>query len=172
VSVLADQRVRVATVVALAVVLVDQLTKAIVDHAMELHQSIDLAPFFALTYVRNTGAAFGVLGAMPASVRLPVFFVVTVVALGAIISTLRRTPADRHWLVAALGAIVGGAIGNLVCRIRFGEVIDFLDAHWGTAHWPAFNVADSAITVGVVIVLLEGLREPSSAPAHETSSVR
>jgi signal peptidase II len=167
-SVLADQRVRVATVVALAIVLVDQVTKAIVDHSMALHQSIDLAPFFALTYVRNSGAAFGVLGAMPASIRLPVFFVVTIVALGAIVSTLRRTPADRRWLVAALGAIVGGAIGNLICRLRYGEVIDFLDAHWGTAHWPAFNVADSAITVGVAIVLLQGLREPSSAPVRET----
>jgi signal peptidase II len=98
--------------------------------------------------------------------------IVTIVALGAIVSTLRRTPADRRWLVAALGAIVGGAIGNLICRLRYGEVIDFLDAHWGTAHWPAFNVADSAITVGVAIVLLHGLREPSSAPARETSSVR
>src|SRR5512132_1612495 len=105
-SVLADQRVRVATVVALAVVLVDQVTKAIVEGSMELHQSIELAPFFALTYVRNTGAAFGVLGAMPASIRLPVFLIVTIVALGAIVSTLRRTPADRRWLVAALGAIV------------------------------------------------------------------
>jgi signal peptidase II len=119
--------------------------------------------------VRNTGAAFGVLGAMPASIRLPIFLIVTMVALGAIISTLRRTPADRRWLVGALGAIVGGALGNLICRLRYGEVIDFLDAHWGAAHWPAFNVADSAITVGVAIVLLQGLREPSSAPVRETT---
>ena len=167
--VLADQRVRVATVVALAIVIVDQVTKGIVEHSMELHQSIDLAPFFALTYVRNTGAAFGVLGAMPASIRLPVFLIVTIVALGAIVSTLRRTPADRRWLVAALGAIVGGALGNLICRLRYGEVIDFLDAHWGTAHWPAFNVADSAITVGVAVVLLQGLREPSSGPVRKTT---
>lgn len=168
-SVLADQRVRIATAVAIAIVIVDQVTKAIVQHAMQLHQSIELAPFFALTYVRNTGAAFGVLGAMPASVRLPIFLVVTLVALGAIVSTLRQTPADRQWLVAALGAIVGGAVGNLICRLRYGEVIDFLDAHWGTAHWPAFNVADSAITVGVAIVLVQGLREPSSAPVRETT---
>ena len=165
-----DQRVRVATVVALAVVVLDQITKAIVEHTMQLHQSIDLTPFFALTYVRNTGAAFGILGAMPASVRLPLFLVVTIVALGVIISTLRKTPADRRWLVGAFGAIVGGAIGNLICRVRYGEVIDFLDAHWGDAHWPAFNVADSAITIGVAIVLLQGLLEPSSAAARDAAT--
>jgi signal peptidase II len=163
----ADQRVRIAAFVALAVVVLDQLTKAIVEHTMQLHQSIDLTPFFALTYVRNTGAAFGILGAMPASLRLPLFLVVTLVALGVIVSTLRKTPADRRWLVGAFGAILGGAIGNLICRVRYGEVIDFLDAHWGDAHWPAFNVADSAITIGVAIVLLEGLLEPSRTPAQD-----
>jgi len=166
-SLLADQRVRVATCVALAIIVLDQVTKAIVEQTMQLHQSIELTPFVALTYVRNTGAAFGVLGAMPASIRLPLFLVVTIVALGVIVSTLRRTPADRRWLLGSLGAIVGGAIGNLICRIRYGEVIDFLDAHWGDAHWPAFNVADSAITVGVAIVLLQGLLEPSGAPVRD-----
>ena len=166
----ADQRLRVAALVAVAVVVLDQVTKAIVERSMQLHQSIDLTPFFALTYVRNTGAAFGVLGAMPASVRLPLFLVVTLVALGVIVTTLRKTPADRRWLVGAFGAIVGGAIGNLICRVRYGEVIDFLDAHWGDAHWPAFNVADSAITVGVAIVLLQGLLEPSRTPARDAAT--
>jgi signal peptidase II len=169
-SLAADQRVRVAALVALAVVVLDQLTKAIVEHSMQLHQSIELTPFFALTYVRNRGAAFGILGAMPASFRLPLFLVVTIVALGVIVSTLRKTPADRRWLVGAFGAIVGGAIGNLICRVRYGEVIDFLDAHWGDAHWPAFNVADSAITVGVAIVLIQGLLEPSRAPAEDAAT--
>ena len=166
----ADQRLRVASCVAVAVVVLDQVTKAIVERSMQLHQSIDLTPFFALTYVRNTGAAFGILGAMPASFRLPLFLVVTLVALGVIVSTLRKTPADRRWLVGAFGAIVGGAIGNLICRVRYGEVIDFLDAHWGDAHWPAFNIADSAITVGVAIVLLQGLLEPSRTPAQDAAT--
>ena len=65
-----------------------------------------------------------------------------------------RTPADQRWRVAALGAVLGGAIGNLLDRVRYGEVVDFLDLHWGELHWPAFNVADAAITVGVAIVLL------------------
>ena len=164
-SVLADQRMRVMAAVAAVIVIVDQVTKAIIERSMELHQSIDLLPFFALTYVRNTGAAFGVLGAMPASIRLPLFFVVTLVALGTIVSTLRRTPPDRRWLVGALGAIVGGAIGNLICRVRYGEVIDFLDAHWGDLHWPAFNVADSAITVGAAILILESFRHRDESRA-------
>ena len=79
---------------------------------------------------------------------------VTVVASAAVVSYLRRTPADQRWRVAALGAVLGGAIGNLLDRVRYGEVVDFLDLHWGELHWPAFNVADAAITVGVAIVLL------------------
>jgi signal peptidase II len=154
-----DSRLRLAALVAIAILVVDQVTKAIVDQTMVLHQTIPLLPVFSLTYVRNTGAAFGVLGAAPASVRLPLFLLVTVAAAWALVSMLRRARPGQRVLVAALGAILGGAAGNFVCRVRYGEVIDFLDAHWGDLHWPAFNVADSAITVGVVIVLLVGLRE-------------
>ena len=158
-SVAADPRFRLAALVALAVVVVDQLTKAVVARSMELHETIPLAPFFSLTYVRNTGAAFGVLGAAPAAVRLPLFLLVTVAAAWALVSMLRRARAGQRALVASLGAILGGAAGNFVCRLRYGEVIDFLDAHWGDLHWPAFNVADSAITVGVLLVLLASVRE-------------
>jgi len=154
-----DSRLRLAALVAIAVLVLDQVTKAVVDQTMVLHQTIPLLPVFSLTYVRNTGAAFGVLGAAPASVRLPLFLLVTVAAAWALVSMLRRAQPGQRVLVAALGAILGGAAGNFVCRVRYGEVIDFLDAHWGDLHWPAFNVADSAITVGVVIVLLVGLRE-------------
>ena len=153
---ISDGRLGLAAAVAAAVVVVDQATKAVVAHAMTLHQSIDVLPFFALTYLRNTGAAFGVLAAAPASVRLPLFFGVTVVAVAALVSFVRRTPPGARALVAALGAVLGGALGNLVCRLRFGEVIDFLDLHWGDLHWPPFNVADSAITIGVAIVLIHG----------------
>jgi signal peptidase II len=159
--VISDGRLRLAAAVAAAVVVVDQASKAVVAHAMTLHQSIDVLPFFALTYLRNTGAAFGVLAAAPASVRLPLFFGVTVVAVAALVSFVRRTPPGARALVAALGAVLGGALGNLVCRLRFGEVIDFLDLHWGDLPWPPFNVADSAITIGVAIVLIRGLWQES-----------
>ena len=158
-SVPADPRFRLAALVALAVVVVDQVTKAIVERSMGLHETIPLAPFFSLTYVRNTGAAFGVLGAAPASIRLPLFLLVTLAATWALVSMLRHANPGQRTLVAALGAILGGAAGNFICRVRYGEVIDFLDAHWGDLHWPAFNVADSAITVGVVFVLLSSMRE-------------
>lgn len=160
-----DARVRLASIVAAAVLVADQATKAIVQTAMALHESIDLLPVLALTYVRNTGAAFGVLAAVPPGIRLPLFLVVTIVAVGALVSFLRRTPPDQRWLVGALGGILGGALGNLICRVRYGEVIDFIDVHWGALHWPAFNVADSAITVGVAIVLLHGLRHGDEAEA-------
>jgi signal peptidase II len=156
-----NPRYRLAGLVALAVVIVDQLTKAVVDAAMVPGQSIPLLPFFALSYVRNTGAAFGLFAAVPAGLRVPAFLVVTAVALVALVSFERHTPVDRPVTVAALGGILGGAVGNLICRMRYGSVIDFADLHWGTLHWPAFNVADSAITVGAAIVLLAGLRDGS-----------
>jgi signal peptidase II len=154
-----DSRVRLAALVGAAVLVADQVTKAIVERAMVLHETIPLLPVFSLTYVRNTGAAFGVFGAAPAGIRLPLFLLVTVAAAWALISMLRRARPGQRLLVGALGAILGGAAGNFICRVRYGEVIDFLDAHWGALHWPAFNVADSAITVGVLIVLLTSLRE-------------
>jgi signal peptidase II len=154
-----DSRVRLAALVGAAVLVTDQVTKAIVERAMVLHETIPLLPVFSLTYVRNTGAAFGVFGAAPAGIRLPLFLLVTVAAAWALISMLRRARPGQRLLVGALGAILGGAAGNFICRVRYGEVIDFLDAHWGALHWPAFNVADSAITVGVLIVLLTSLRE-------------
>ncbi|HYR95459.1 MAG TPA: signal peptidase II [Candidatus Binatus sp.] len=164
---LADSRLRLAGLVAGAVVVADQATKALIELTMYPQQTIDVAPFFALSYVRNTGAAFGVLAAAPAGIRLPLFFAVTLAAVGALVSFLRRTPPDERWLVGALGAVLGGALGNLVCRIRYGEVIDFLDVHWGALHWPAFNIADAAITVGVAVVMLHGLRaQRSASPAR------
>jgi len=153
-----DPRLRQALLVAVIVVVVDQITKGIVERTMTLYQSIPILPFFALTYVRNTGAAFGMLSGAPAGLRMPLFVLVTVVAIWALMSYLRGAPAHRRMLVWALGGILGGAVGNFICRARYGEVVDFFHLHWGDWSWPMFNVADSAITVGVVIVLLESLR--------------
>ena len=119
---------------------------------------IDLTSFLALTYVRNRGAAFSALADAPSTLRVPLFLGVTVLAVGVLLSYLRETPPERRGLIAAFGAILGGAVGNLICRIRAGEVIDFLLLHWHDWQWPVFNVADSAITVGVAVLLLQSLR--------------
>ena len=160
---LTDPRLRLAVLVASVVVVLDQLTKAIVVAAIPLHHQIDLTSFLALTYVRNRGAAFSALAEAPASVRVPLFVVVTLIAVGVLLSYLRDTPPERRGLIAAFGAILGGAIGNLICRLRAGEVIDFVLLHWNGWQWPVFNVADSAITVGVAVLLLQSLRGGAAA---------
>lgn len=153
-----DTRLRQALLVALVVLAVDQITKAIVERTMALHETIPILPGFSLTYVRNTGAAFGILSGAPPSLRVPLFLLVTAVAIWALVSYLRATPAHRRVLVWALGGILGGAVGNFICRMRYGDVVDFFHLHWGAWSWPMFNVADSAISVGVAIVLVESLR--------------
>jgi signal peptidase II len=164
-----DRRIRLAVVAALTVLVLDQVTKAIVARTMTVYESIPLLPFFSLTYVRNTGAAFGLLGELPSTVRLPLFVAVTVGAVWALVSYLREVRPNESLIALALGGILGGAAGNLVCRLRFHEVVDFLHLHYGGFDWPMFNVADSAITVGVAIVLLHSLRaaRPGATAATE-----
>jgi len=139
----------------LAVILiVDQLTKWIIDRTMPLHYSIPVIDgFLSLTYIRNTGAAFGIFADSHAAFRLPFLIVVSLVAIGFILTMLRRLPQQEKGLITALSLILGGAIGNLIDRIVYGEVIDFLDFYMGKYHWPAFNVADSCITMGVSITV-------------------
>lgn len=151
--------------VAVTVVLLDQWTKVLVHERMTLHESIPIIEdFFSLTYVRNTGAAFGILaGKLSASLRVPFFLITSGLAVGLLIWFLRQVPANRPGIVAACGGVLGGALGNMIDRFRLGEVIDFLDVYVGAYHWPTFNVADSAITVGVILLCFDSLRsEPAS----------
>ncbi len=138
-----------------AVVLVDQLTKLEVMQSMYLHQSIPILPgFFNLTYIRNPGAAFGFMAGAGPAFRVVFFALTSLFALGVLGTILMRLP-DSDWMGQySIAAILGGAIGNLLDRVRYGEVIDFLDVYIGSAHWPAFNVADAAITVGVAFLIL------------------
>ena len=148
-----------------AIVVVDQLTKAIVDLTMPLHHSIPIIDgFFDLTYIRNTGAAFGVLAGRHESFRLPFLVGVSILAIGIILVMLKRLRAGETGLTTALAFILGGAVGNLIDRIVHGEVIDFLDVHWSGYHWPAFNVADSGITIGVAITLFYLITAKSDDP--------
>jgi signal peptidase II len=150
---LSSKSTRIVFLVAV-IVAFDQLTKFIVDRSMPLHHSIPIIEgFFSLTYVRNTGAAFGIFAGSAELFRRPFLILVSVVAIGFIVVMLKRLRDSEKWLVTALAFILGGAIGNLIDRVLYGEVIDFLDCFWGSYHWPAFNVADSFITVGVTITL-------------------
>ena len=147
------------------IVIVDQLTKAIVDRTMSLHDSISLIPgFFNFTYIRNTGAAFGIFSGAHEVFRLPFLIGVSILAIGFIVVMLKRLRLGETGLATALAFILGGAIGNLIDRIVYGEVIDFLDVYWSNYHWPAFNVADSFITIGVTITLFYLIRSKGDDP--------
>ena len=136
------------------IIVLDQLTKIIVDRTMPLHHSIPIVDgFFSLTYVRNTGAAFGIFAGSHEVFRLPFLIGVSILAIGFILVMLKRLRDDATGLVTALTFILAGAIGNLIDRVLHGEVIDFLDVYYSNYHWPAFNLADSFITVGVTITL-------------------
>jgi len=149
---------RVFTLTAALGLLLDQLSKIYIDRTFVLYQSLPVIEnFFHITYLRNPGAAFGILA--DNSIRLPFFISISVIAAAGILWYLRRIPAGDRWQRLALGLIFSGAVGNLIDRVRLGEVIDFLDVHWYQYHWPAFNLADSAICVGVGIILLCSVRE-------------
>lgn len=142
---------------AAAVVALDQATKHwILASFTYVGETRPVIPgLFHLTYLRNPGAAFSFLADKPEAFRIPFFLTVTAVALVAILVVVWKLPAGRPWMLAALGLVFAGAVGNLIDRVRWGEVVDFLDVFWRTHHWPPFNVADSAITVGMAILLGE-----------------
>jgi len=147
------------------VVALDQATKLLVDRLMELHESRRVIDgFLRLTYVRNRGAAFGILSDADLPFQAGVFSVLSLAALAAIALYAWRLPVESRLPKAALALIMGGAVGNLIDRMRLGYVIDFVDAHLGQYHWPAFNVADSAITIGVVLLVLDMLWHPQPSP--------
>lgn len=153
---------RLAFVLSGAVVVADQVTKYLVHSRMSLLDSVEVIPGFAnLTYLRNTGAAFGFLAGNPSGLRVAFFIAVSVVAVGCVLYLIKHLRADQTGFLVSLSLILSGAVGNLIDRIRLGEVIDFIDLYWGHFHWPAFNVADSAITIGVFLLFLQMLRKKS-----------
>lgn len=142
------------------IVLIDQIAKYFVHAKMPLHSSIPVIDgFFSLTYIRNPGAAFGFLATAPPAFRAVFFIAVTVAAVLLIVYYVRRYGSEEPQFLIPLSLIMGGALGNLIDRVRFGDVIDFLDVYIGTHHWPAFNVADSAISVGAILLVYEMLRK-------------
>jgi signal peptidase II len=156
--------VTAAAITALVVLVLDQLTKAWALQALMPGRTVPVIDgFFSLTLVTNPGLAFGMLSTTPAGWR----WVVALLSIGALtvlaVVGLRMLPGGGRLTPLALGLIFGGAVGNLIDRGRFGAVVDFLDFYWRSYHWPAFNAADSAITVGVALLALRLLTAPSSS---------
>lgn len=147
-------RTRLLLIVAPLLLIVDQLSKLYIDRNFFLGESVSVfTNFFHITYIRNKGAAFGILSGSPW--RVPFFVTIAIVAAGAILWYLYTTRPDQKLLQISLVMIFSGAIGNVIDRVRLAEVIDFIDVHWYQHHWPAFNIADSAITVGVGLMIVD-----------------
>jgi len=138
----------------LLAVILDQASKLVIAGSMRLYESIEIIPFFKLTYVHNTGAAFSFLSEAGGWQRW--FFAGLALAISAGIAVwLTRLQKHETLLAVALALVLGGAVGNLIDRLAYGYVIDFLDVYYESWHWPAFNIADSAITLGVMLMLAE-----------------
>jgi len=179
------RRLILAGVVGILLVL-DQFSKLAVRNSFSLGESVRvLGDFFRLTYIHNPGGAFGITFGHP----LVYFLASSIIAVFIVIS-LYRHPDIRHWSVWALALILAGALGNLIDRVFLGEVVDFLDCEFFDIHlppfsfwfihfpgysmtrWPVFNVADSAVTVGIVLLLLSGWLDPSAASSSSSCSVK
>ena len=135
----------------------DQVTKTLIVKNFHYGERLVMIPgFFDLTHVRNPGGAFSFFATLPSTPRMAFFIGTTLVAITLLIVFLWRHEASARLSPLALGIIMGGAVGNLIDRLVYGEVIDFLEFHlWGGYTWPTFNLADSAIVIGVVILTIE-----------------
>ena len=150
-----------------AIVALDQVTKAMALARLSLGVPVSLVDnLLALTLVLNPGLAFGLLGGLPQAWRWVVAAVSVVALIVLVRVALRVLPAGGRMGAIAIGLVFGGAVGNLIDRARFGAVVDFVDVHWRGWHWPAFNVADSAISIGVVLLAVCLIGERSDRPAR------
>lgn len=136
------------------VLLLDQITKLYIVSRFSLYESVTIIEdFFHITYIRNPGAAFGIFAGSAAAFRIPFFLTISFIAVAGMLFFYKTV--TESLLRIAISLIMGGALGNMIDRARLGEVIDFIDIHWYNNHWPAFNVADSAITIGVGLLILD-----------------
>ncbi|MGA7827246.1 MAG: signal peptidase II [Geobacteraceae bacterium] len=146
------------TTIAIPLIVLDQATKLIINRTLALHSVIPVIPnFFDIVHARNQGAAFGVL--RDSSIRLPFLIGVSLLAAVVIVIVFRKLRPDQKLSAWGLSMVLSGALGNLIDRVRLGEVIDFLSVHWHEHYWPAFNIADSAICIGVGLLALDMILE-------------
>lgn len=153
----------------LVVIVVDQLTKFYFEDALNLYQRIEVIPgYFSWTLAYNTGAAFSFL-ADEAGWQRWLFALIAIVVSGVLVVWLRRLRADETWVAVALALVLGGALGNLYDRVVLGHVVDFILVHWQNRwYFPAFNLADSAITIGAVMLALDMFKgQKSGEPVHD-----
>ena len=145
---------KVFLVIWTGVLVLDQVSKAAVSATLKMYEIRPIIHgLLNLTRVHNTGAAFGLLAGQPSILRTLFFLGVSLLAMGVVLWMLFRLPPDQKVELVALSLIFGGALGNVIDRARLGEVIDFIDVYYRSYHWPAFNVADSATTIGVMLLL-------------------
>lgn len=143
-------------IVAATVVVLDQITKAMIRPALALHESREVIPgFLDLTRVHNTGAAFGMLNSVEFPFKTLVLSLVAAIALGGVAWYAATVPLTDRLARIGIAGVLGGAIGNLIDRLRIGHVVDFIDLHAFGWHWPTFNVADSGITAGAALLILD-----------------
>lgn len=156
---------RVVGAAAVAVLVLDVLTKVAIERAFRLGEGVWLVDgILKIEHVRNPGVAFGMFGDLAWRWRFP-FFLLTLAAATWLLWSLWDQAARTPWGRIALGMIAGGAVGNLIDRVRYGEVVDFIDVWIGRFHWPTFNVADSAICVGTGLLLLVLWRAGKESPS-------
>jgi signal peptidase II len=140
------------------VIALDQLSKAAIERALGLYESIVVLPVFEITRLHNTGAAFSFLAGAAGWQRW-LFTALAIIVSVALLLWLKRIDRSATALASAVALILGGALGNVIDRLRLGHVIDFIHVHWGDHYFPAFNVADSAITIGAALLLLDAWLE-------------
>lgn len=150
--------------VSVVVLILDQCTKLLADAMLTLHQPVVLLPFLALRKVYNYGAAFSFLGDASGWQRW-FFIILALVVMAILVAWLYRLPSDNTRARVALVLILGGAAGNVIDRLMYGYVIDFIDVFYGSWHWPTFNIADSAISVGAFLLLVDAFLEHKKAEA-------
>lgn len=145
--------------VSVVVIVLDQVSKYWITQSFQYGDSLAVTSFFNLVLIYNTGAAFSLLAAAPGWQR-GLFIAIALIASVVIVYLLRRNPGNALFSLA-LSLVLGGALGNLVDRVLLGHVVDFLDFHYGSHHWPAFNVADMAITGGAILLVWDSLKKPA-----------
>ena len=150
--------------VSVVVLILDQCTKLLADAMLTLHQPVVLLPFLALRKAYNYGAAFSFLGDASGWQRW-FFIILALVVMAILVAWLYRLPSDNTRARVALVLILGGAAGNVIDRLAYGYVIDFIDVFYGSWHWPTFNIADSAISVGAFLLLVDAFLEHKKAEA-------